>query len=267
MSMRFNPPPTWPRPPAGWVPPPGWQPDPAWGPAPPGWQLWLEDPASPARPVAPPLPGKGPALVALAAASCGLAGFVPPLWAARQRRDDAPFRKRMHLLAGALFGLMVVGVGLISVADVDASGTPTGLAGDTGGTVLLVNWIAAVTVAVLVRNTRPEAELPGVARELARRRLREQYRQLAAKDPTLARTMGIGRPDLPRTVDDGGLLDLNAIPADRLGPLAGLSADDAARVAGARQEAGPFVSVDELAVWAELPDATLDLLRERAIFF
>lgn len=41
--MRFNPPPGWPQPPAGWVPPPGWKPDPAWPPMPEGWQLWLPD--------------------------------------------------------------------------------------------------------------------------------------------------------------------------------------------------------------------------------
>jgi hypothetical protein len=45
MAMRYNPPPNWPLPPAGWTPPPGWQPDPAWGPAPDGWQVWIEDAA------------------------------------------------------------------------------------------------------------------------------------------------------------------------------------------------------------------------------
>lgn len=43
MGLRFNPPPNWPQPPAGWIPPKEWQPDPAWGPAPEGWSLWIED--------------------------------------------------------------------------------------------------------------------------------------------------------------------------------------------------------------------------------
>lgn len=44
--MRFNPPPTWPQPPAGWTPPPGWQPDVAnLPPLPVGWVLWLPDDA------------------------------------------------------------------------------------------------------------------------------------------------------------------------------------------------------------------------------
>jgi hypothetical protein len=45
MTKRFNPPPNWPAPPAGWTPPTGWLPDPAWGPPPEGWQLWVDEPA------------------------------------------------------------------------------------------------------------------------------------------------------------------------------------------------------------------------------
>ncbi|SOD71493.1 hypothetical protein SAMN05892883_1010 [Jatrophihabitans sp. GAS493] len=41
-EYRFNPPPNWPHPPAGWVPPAGWAPDPAWGPLPAGWPLWVK---------------------------------------------------------------------------------------------------------------------------------------------------------------------------------------------------------------------------------
>ena len=41
--MRYNPPPNWPQPPAGWTPPEGLAARPAWGPAPPGHQLWVPD--------------------------------------------------------------------------------------------------------------------------------------------------------------------------------------------------------------------------------
>lgn len=47
LMSRYNPPPNWPPPPAGWTPPPGWQPDPAWGPPPAGWQLWTQERANP----------------------------------------------------------------------------------------------------------------------------------------------------------------------------------------------------------------------------
>lgn len=50
----FNPPPGWPKPPAGWIPPTGWTPDPTWPEPPAGWQLWLSDnpdEQAPAEPV------------------------------------------------------------------------------------------------------------------------------------------------------------------------------------------------------------------------
>lgn len=45
-KLVFNPPPGWPKPPAGWTPPKGWQPDPAWPKQPQDWQLWIIDIAS-----------------------------------------------------------------------------------------------------------------------------------------------------------------------------------------------------------------------------
>lgn len=53
MSVAFNPPPGWPKPPLGWQPPAGWTPDPSWPPAPDGWQLWIDDAAPSAVPTPP----------------------------------------------------------------------------------------------------------------------------------------------------------------------------------------------------------------------
>lgn len=55
-ALQFNPPPGWPKPPAGWVPPAGWKPDPTWPDPPEGWQLWLSGSAeqpSATQPAAP----------------------------------------------------------------------------------------------------------------------------------------------------------------------------------------------------------------------
>jgi Domain of unknown function (DUF4041)/T5orf172 domain len=40
-DLEFNPPPGWPKPPAGWNPPKGWTPDPIWPTPPAGWELWV----------------------------------------------------------------------------------------------------------------------------------------------------------------------------------------------------------------------------------
>ncbi|KNC33900.1 hypothetical protein FF38_13445, partial [Lucilia cuprina] len=53
MTLSFNPPPGWPKPPAGWVPPAGWSPDPSWPDPPDGWQLWVpndDDPVEASEP-------------------------------------------------------------------------------------------------------------------------------------------------------------------------------------------------------------------------
>jgi Domain of unknown function (DUF4190) len=59
MALRFNPPPGWPPPPPGFTPAPGWQPDPSWPPQPAGWQLWVEDTATPSAAGYPPAGAAG----------------------------------------------------------------------------------------------------------------------------------------------------------------------------------------------------------------
>lgn len=74
--MRFNPPPNWPTPPAGWTPPPGWQPDPSLPPPPAGWQLWVSDPSAPGQQPGsnrtPWIIGGGVAVLALVGLAVGL---------------------------------------------------------------------------------------------------------------------------------------------------------------------------------------------------
>ncbi len=51
--MKYNPPPGWPQPPAGWTPPADWRADPSWPPMPDGWVLWLPDEDASAPPESP----------------------------------------------------------------------------------------------------------------------------------------------------------------------------------------------------------------------
>src|SRR5664279_4234582 len=50
MTTRFNPPPNWPQPPAGWVYPVDWQPDPHWPAPPDGWPFWVDEGTTPGAP-------------------------------------------------------------------------------------------------------------------------------------------------------------------------------------------------------------------------
>ena len=69
-----------------------------------------------------------------------------------------------------------------------------------------------------------------VAQAHAARRRRTEALELATRDPQLARDLRIGRPDLPRQYDDGGLVDVNHAPAGVIVQGLGLDLDDFERV-------------------------------------
>lgn len=104
------------------------------------------------------------------------------------------------------------------------------------------------------------------AKALERRKLRERARALAERDPGLARELGIGRPDLRRDYNDGGLVDVNHAPASALATLPGMTGDLAAKAVAMRQERGSFVSADDLCNALELPPAGIADLAVRTIY-
>ncbi|GGV04720.1 hypothetical protein GCM10010182_23930 [Actinomadura cremea] len=105
-----------------------------------------------------------------------------------------------------------------------------------------------------------------VERVKRRRLLREKARELAASDPGLAKELRIGRPDLPRQYNDGGLVDVNHAPAKALALLPGITPELAERIERVRAETGGFMSAEELSAIAGLPpDLTGDLV-DYAVF-
>jgi hypothetical protein len=132
--------------------------------------------------------------------------------------------------------------------------------------------IAATTHAFFLRErvfpppAPPGASDPAMAAALAARERREQAKAITTSDPALALELRIGRPDLPRQFDDGGLVDVNHVPAPVLVDRLGLSQEEAGRVLEARERLGRFGSPAELEVYAELPDATVEAVRDRLLF-
>ncbi|MCD0442525.1 helix-hairpin-helix domain-containing protein [Glycomyces sp. A-F 0318] len=94
---------------------------------------------------------------------------------------------------------------------------------------------------------RPSGEPDWVAPTLDRAsRLREDARRLAEGDPALAKRSGVGRPDLPRKLDDGGLVDLNHAPVEALRDLPGFNEATARQVRERVERLGPFQHLDEV---------------------
>jgi hypothetical protein len=122
--------------------------------------------------------------------------------------------------------------------------------------------------AFLVRRRvlEPTPQQPALVAALQARQRREEARAIAARDVDLARELRIGRPDLPRQFDDGGLVDLNHAPAPVMVQLLGLSEAEAAQVIEARDRIGAFISAEEVIAQTDLPPTLIDGIRERLVF-
>jgi hypothetical protein len=201
-------------------------------------------------------------LAAVPLLTCGFGSFAPALWARSQRAGDHLYRRRMLIFA--------IIVGILSVASfvligVDPSSNPSSETGPLG-TAAVGIWLATIVTATVVAilNRKPVLQAPGSAEEDQRRRRRAEYRRLINTDINLARSMSVGRPDLQRNYDDGGLLDLNSLSVEALVRF-GVPVDEAAHIVNARQ-VGRFSTLDEVAMRCSLTRTTVARLRETAVF-
>jgi hypothetical protein len=112
----------------------------------------------------------------------------------------------------------------------------------------------------------PRATDPAITAALAARQRREEARAIATRDAALARELRIGRPDLLRQFDDGGLVDVNHVPVQVLVDWLGLSVAQAVQVVEACKRLGGFAGPEELIAFSELPEPTVNALRDRMLF-
>jgi hypothetical protein len=202
--------------------------------------------------------------------SFGFLSFVPSLAYAIIRRRKADWAVFAAFLAAT--------IGLIVAAGTIGSGNGGGTAA-FGGFIIALAGCAAVHAAVVFRpGNAPAAPaaaaLPGtrqhnkdaIAEAKDRIERRKDARRLAETDPALARDLHIGRPDVPRDYDDGGLVDVNHVPGAFLATGLGLSPDEVTDVIAARDKLGRFTSADELCAYTDLSPDRVDELRDLMIF-
>jgi hypothetical protein len=199
--------------------------------------------------------------------SVGFLAFAPSLRLAIARR-----RQRDWAVFGGYLLAVVAEIVAVSIAGNKGPGETW-----AGGYVLLLMGVAAVHAAFAFGgDPAPAARpLPGTpdqrnqaALATARSRMehRHEAREIASKNPVLARELRIGRPDLPRDYDDGGLVDVNQVPGEILQSQLGLSPAEAAAVVAARGKIGSFSSVNEVTAYAQLPPDRLDDVGDWMIF-
>ncbi|MBB3098722.1 DNA-binding SARP family transcriptional activator [Actinoplanes campanulatus] len=229
-------------------------------------QPWSPAPYAPAVPHQPPAPSWPPpammpghlmsprrtgiplaeAVVAgvLPVVTCSMASWAYFVYAAFQRRT-----LRDVLTAAFYVTAYLTAIFFLAIDPSDLDSETTSAAEDVGFTLMfLLIPVAAVHGAILACH-------PGDNRGARTRR--QLARQFAAIHPDGARQAGIGRPDLLRSFDDGGLIDLNHVPPQEIARLRGVSPIEAHRIALDRYEHGPYQSPDDLARRGLLTDRTL----------
>jgi hypothetical protein len=193
----------------------------------------------------------------------GVLAFVPFLRLALVRR-----RPRDWVVFGSYLAADVAAAVLVSVTSVDSAGNAL-----AGGLLLLLAGGGTVHTLVAFRPGAGGLDAPpGDPNRLAvknaedRMRLRREARKIHGDSPVLAGELKIGRPDLPHSYDDGGLVDVNHVPAAILVSHLGLTQAEAAAVIDARDRLGSFASADELSAYTELTPSQVDGLRDWLIF-
>ncbi|WP_285636314.1 ComEA family DNA-binding protein [Actinoallomurus iriomotensis] len=176
-------------------------------------------------------------------------------------------------LRKAIHWLVVAGYLALTVTGFATASSPDSSAGrNVFATAIVVLWLGGTAHAFAIRSrvfaTQPPLA-PGyegaVRMATGRRELRTAARE-SARDPVMAWELRIGRPDLPRGFDDGGLVDVNHVPPYVLAQLPGMNAELVDRILRTREQCGGFTSVEELSALAELPPTLTETLGEYVIF-
>ncbi|MBO3742816.1 ComEA family DNA-binding protein [Actinoplanes flavus] len=109
---------------------------------------------------------------------------------------------------------------------------------------------------------------PALARAQWRAARREEARRVQTEQPSIASELMIGRPDLPgREYDDGGLVDVNHVPAEWLARALRIERPLADRIVEARDLHNGFTSPDELLIYCDgLTPEKLAQFRDRLVF-
>ena len=193
--------------------------------------------------------------------SLGFLSFVPFLVNAaiqRRRPDWAVFA-----------AYLAATIGMILAINLHAPN------GAVGGYVIALAGCAAIHTAILFRPGKEAAPRPigprkrnraALAHARGRAELRKDARHLVKDNPDMARDLRIGRPDLPREYDDGGLVDVNHVPGTVLSGSLGLTPAEVSDVLAAREKLGRFGSPEEVCAYTSLSPDRVDALRDLMIF-
>ena len=235
----------------------------------------MTPPSFPTRATSAPSAGKrfrvGAWYFVLTIASAGLLAAVP-FWHAASRLGRREVRNRALAYTAADVYLVIL-VALTPPRQADGTSSNEALSTIGGLSAFLIIVVACIQLRSLRRavyggdGVIPVHADPMVARALGARARRQETRELIAREPGLQRELGIGRPDLGRGYDDGGLIHVNSAPAEVFVRVADIDRSAAEAIVAARTaRGGAFYDMAEFIDSVPLPSYAREQLQERAIF-
>ena len=194
-----------------------------------------------------------------------IASFIPVGWLTWVGLGYAGIRARRPLWVWIGVGYGLIAAASIIVTSLDDN--EIGLEDNLGYLLMFGGWAAGIVQSLIIRKAylRRMAILDDPALESARlARERQAYaRELAQRDPELARQAQIGRVG---GFDEGGVVDVNHALVEDIADLPGIDAETARRIVAARDELGGFTTVADLGMTMDLPGDVVEALRGRVVF-
>jgi len=175
-------------------------------------------------------------------------------------------------LRSARLGVMAALYGVVAVVSfflVGVTNSDTAWQGNVGTAMALVEAGVATAHAFVLRARLlrlPSLDQEALDDATSRIRLRERARHVVATNPGLANELRIGRPDLPRQFDDGGLIDANHAPLSVLESVPGITSEIGDQIVAVRDGIGGFDSLDDLSITLNLPPQALDHAADFLVF-
>lgn len=194
-----------------------------------------------------------------------IASFIPIGWLTWLGLGYAGFRAKRPLWVGVGVAYALIAAAAIVVTSLDDN--ITGTEDDLGYLAMFAGWGAGIVHSLVIRKAylRRVAILDDPALQAARIAAERQAyaRELAQRNPELARQAGIGRSG---GFDEGGVVDVNHAPVEDIADLPRIDAATARRIVATREDLGGFCSLEDLGMTMDLPGDVVEDLRGRVVF-
>jgi Helix-hairpin-helix motif len=193
-----------------------------------------------------------------------LTSLIPFGWVTWAGFLFAGFRAKRPAWILAGFVYLAITAGTLFLTSLDDN--EKGLEDNLGYILMFSAWGIGICHAFLTRNPylrRLEIiDDPSLQAARSAEERRAYAREIATRNPQLARDAGIGRGG---GFDEAGVVDVNHAPVEDIADLPGIDATTARKIVATRDGVGGFSSLEDLGMTMDLPGDVVEMLRGRVV--